>query len=104
MHFVRVGTTLRFEGLEAVTMSEQPKYWFPSKRYGWGWGVPTTWQGWVVIAIYVTLIGAGAYVISPSSEPGLFAAYLVFLSFLLIAVCWTKGEPPRWHWGKRDGA
>jgi hypothetical protein len=83
-------------------MSERPGYWFPAKRYGWGWGFPATWQGWLVIAIYVALIGAGAAVISPSIRPVLFAAYLTVLSLLLIAVCWMKGEPPRWRWGKRD--
>ena len=20
--------------------------WFRAKRYGWGWGLPITWQGW----------------------------------------------------------
>ena len=85
-------------------MTEQSRYWFPAKRYGWGWGFPTTWQGWLVIALYVVLIGAGAVVISPSSHPGVFATYLTFLSFLLIAVCSAKGEPPQWRWGKRDGA
>ena len=85
-------------------MSEQSRYWFPAKRYGWGWGSPTTWQGWLAIVLYAALIGAGTVVISPSSQPGAFAAYLTFLSFLLIAVCWVKGEPPRWRWGKRDGA
>jgi hypothetical protein len=85
-------------------MTEQSRYWFPAKRYGWGWGFPTTWQGWLVIALYVVLIGAGAVVISPSGHPGVFVAYLTFLSFLLIAVCWAKGEPPQWRWGKRDGA
>ena len=85
-------------------MSEQPRYWFPAKRYGWGWGFPATWQGWLVIAIYVALIGAGAAVVSPSTQPVMFVAYLAFLSFLLAAVCWVKGEPPHWRWGKRDGA
>jgi hypothetical protein len=23
------------------------KIWFPAKRYGWGWGLPCCWQGWV---------------------------------------------------------
>jgi hypothetical protein len=30
-------------------------------------------------------------------------AYLVFIALLtvvLIAICWAKGEPPRWRWGK----
>ena len=85
-------------------MTEQSRYWFPAKRYGWGWGFPTTWQGWLVIALYVVLIGAGAVVISPSRQPGMFAAYLTFLTFVLIAVCSAKGEPPHWRWGKRDGA
>jgi hypothetical protein len=84
-------------------MPEQSRYWFPAKRYGWGWGFPTTWQGWLVIALYVALIGAGAAIISPSRQPGVFAAYVIFLSCLLIAVCWTKGEPPHWRWGRRDG-
>jgi hypothetical protein len=26
------------------------RYWFPAKRYGWGWGLPVTWQGWAVLA------------------------------------------------------
>jgi hypothetical protein len=88
---------------ERCSMSRQTQYWFPAKRYGWGWGFPDTWQGRMVIALYVALTGAGAVVISPSIRPAFFVAYLVFLSCLLIAVCWAKGEPPRWRWGKRDG-
>ena len=43
-----------------MTMSniEHP-YWFPAKRYGWGWGVPNTWQGWVVVAVFAALISVG---------------------------------------------
>ena len=29
-------------------MQTERKYWFPAKRYGWGWGMPNTWQGWLV--------------------------------------------------------
>jgi hypothetical protein len=83
-------------------MSRQARYWFPAKRYGWGWGFPTIWQGWLVIAVYVALMGAGAAFISPSSRPAVFVAYLALLSVLLIAVCRAKGEPPQWRWGKRN--
>lgn len=76
-------------------------YWFPAKRYGWGWSFPTAWQGWAVIAGYVALIGAGAFAIRPDVRPGLFVAYLILLTVVLIAICWAKGEPPRWRWGKR---
>ena len=77
-------------------------YWFPAKRYGWGWSFPTTWQGWAVIAGYVALIGLGIFAIRPAQRPGLFVAYLVLLTAVLIAICWAKGEPPRWRWGKRS--
>jgi hypothetical protein len=34
-------------------MSEDhPRYWFPAKTYGWGWGLPSTWEGWLVLVGY----------------------------------------------------
>ena len=81
---------------------DEPDYWFPAKRYGWGWGFPRTWQGWLVTAGYVALVLAGIVVIEPSARPGAFIAYVFVLTVLLIAVCWVKGEPPRWRWGGRD--
>src|SRR6266702_3273794 len=35
----------------AACMQSDGKYWFPAKRYGYGWGIPTTWQGWLVLAV-----------------------------------------------------
>jgi hypothetical protein len=83
-------------------MPDPPRYWFPAKRYGWGWGFPALWQGWFVIVVYVMLIGTAAVVIDPSARPVRFAACLVALTLILIAVCWAKGEPPRWRWGGRE--
>ena len=80
-------------------MVAERKYWFPSERYGWGWGLPTAWQGWAVLAIFMGLLIAGSIVLLPSQGPALFSAYAVLLGALLIAVCWLKGEPPRWRWG-----
>ena len=85
-----------------VSMSDENRYWFPAKRYGWGWGFPIRWQGWVVIAIYVGSIAVAAAVLEPSRVPGRFAACLAVLTCVLVAVCWAKGEPPRWRWGDRD--
>jgi len=79
-------------------MTKQP-YWFPAKRYGWGWGVPTCWQGWAVIAVYAVLLVTAVVSIHPAQKPFLFAAAVFGLSLVLVAVCWVKGEPPRWRWG-----
>lgn len=37
-------------------MSNIQKYWFSDKRYGWGWGLPSAWQGWVVLVGYVLFL------------------------------------------------
>ena len=72
--------------------------WFPAKKYGWGWGLPNGWQGWLVFAAYLVLLCAGALLLS--NQPGLFSAYAAVLSIVLIVVCYLKGEKPRWRWGK----
>ena len=81
-------------------MANDQKYWFPAKRYGWGWGLPSRWQGWVTLAIFLALIAAGTFVFPPHGNPVPYIAYVVVLSFALVLVCWWKGEPPRWRWGR----
>lgn len=80
-------------------MSEMKKYWFPAKRYGWGWGLPSAWQGWLVLAGFVVLLTGGALVLEPEHSRAGFGAYTAILCLVLLAVCWLKGEPPRWRWG-----
>jgi hypothetical protein len=81
-------------------MSDRPTYWFPAKRYGWGWGLPSSWQGWLVLAAFAALSAAGFFVFPPKEKPGALFAYVVAFIGLLIAICWLKGAPPRWRWGK----
>jgi hypothetical protein len=79
-------------------MEKDKQYWFPTKRYGWGWGPPCAWQGWVVLAAWLCLAIGGAIFLA--TRTGLFIGFMVVLSAIMLAVCWTKGEPPRWRWGK----
>lgn len=74
------------------------RYWFPAKRYGWGWGVPSTWQGWVTMAVWLVLIAIDAIFVAERNL-FLFQAIAIGLSIILIAICCWKGEPPRWRWG-----
>ena len=50
----------------SASSGEKKRYWFPAKRYGWGWGFPTTWQGWVTILLYVGGVSLAALVFPPS--------------------------------------
>lgn len=77
-----------------------PRYWFPTKKYGWGWGPPRTWQGWAVLIAFMLLLGAGSVVLSPAASPIKYALYVAVLSTALIGVCYAKGEPPKWRWGR----
>ena len=82
-------------------MQPDPGYWFPAKRYGWGWGLPRTWQGWLVYAAFLALIAAGAFMFPPRANMAAYVLYVVALTVALTAICWLKGEPPRWRWGDR---
>jgi len=85
-----------------VSSADRPKYWFPAKRYGWGWGLPSAWQGWVVFVAYLVLVLGGIPFVQVSKGSPVYIAYVAALTVVLIVVCWLKGEPPRWRWGGRD--
>jgi hydrogenase/urease accessory protein HupE len=78
-----------------------PDYWFPAKRFGWGWGSPRVWQGWVVLAVFFALTLAGAAYILPRYGAPYFVAYSVLLCVILMGICYAKGERPAWRWGRK---
>jgi hypothetical protein len=79
----------------------EPPYWFPAKRYGWGWGPPATWQGWTVSLAWFALLIGGVIRLAPHHR-GYLPGFVGVMTLLLFAVCYAKGEPPRWRWGGRD--
>jgi hypothetical protein len=80
-------------------MDTDSKYWFPAKRYGWAWGLPISWQGWLVLAAFVALLVLGTFLLPPRTAMAAYLAYVVALGALLTGVCWLTGEPTRWRWG-----
>ncbi len=80
---------------------KRTEIWFPAKRYGWGWGVPCTWQGWAVLITYVGLIVLASIIVRPDLHMKWWFACIIGLSLLLIVVCWWKGERPSWRWGDK---
>lgn len=80
----------------------RPDYWFAAKRYGFGWGMPTRWQGWLVLGGYLGLVGAGIGWFIASQNRGGLLLYLLALTALFVIVLAWKGEKPlRWRWGGR---
>jgi hypothetical protein len=85
-------------------LKDNPKgYWFKRKLYGWGW-IPVKWQGWAVIAAYLAILLAIVIPLDEKSESDsdvLFVVIgaMIILTAILIAICYWKGESPRWQWG-----
>lgn len=83
-------------------VQDNDKKWFPTKKYGIGWGLPVTWQGWIVLLSYTLLIIIGGITLTnPPDRIPLFLAYTFILTGLLILICWKKGEKLNFRWGKK---
>jgi hypothetical protein len=78
------------------------KYWFPAKRYGWGWSLPLTRQGWVVMILWTLVVIVVAPLLRPNEHPVRFGLFVAAMIGVLLAICYAKGEPPRWRWGDQD--
>ncbi|HEX7816468.1 hypothetical protein [Dyella sp.] len=85
-------------------MSEKtssPRYWFPAKSYGLGWGLPRVWQGWTTLVAYVVVIAVLAHQYPPHEVGNRFWLVTGLPTLALVLVCLIKGEPPRWRWGRK---
>lgn len=87
-------------------VKDNPKhYWFKRKIWGWGW-VPVTWQGWAVIGVWLAAIAFLASTLDKNAPPRevllMFVLPVFLLMLLLIRICYTKGEKPKWQWGLPD--
>ncbi|WP_319408310.1 hypothetical protein [uncultured Desulfosarcina sp.] len=76
--------------------------WFPAMKYGIGWGLPVTWQGWIVFLIYIVLVTIGILFLKHS--PWLIipvVVYVFLLTGILLFICFKKGEKIELRWGKK---
>lgn len=78
------------------------KYWFKARgKHSVGW-VPSTWQGWAVLALYVGLLIHSFFQINSQTHSvidtliGFFPRFLIFTA-LLTVITYLMGEPTTWH-------
>jgi hypothetical protein len=81
-------------------MADGPE-WFAPKRYGYGAGLPISWQGWALTLGYVALVIAIS--VTLKDRPLQLVAIVVPLTAVLIVICarTTRGGW-RWRWGGSD--
>ena len=77
-------------------------HWFRAKRFGWGWGAPSSWQGWVALAAYFVLVVAGIPLVQVARGDLAYAAYVIVCTATFVVLCWLKGEPAGRTWRRDD--
>ena len=80
------------------TPTERPRYWFPAKCSGWGWGLPATWEGWLTLIIFIAACCCSGWLAGGSTA--ITIGIILSAAVAFVAIAWWKGEPPRWRWGK----
>ena len=81
-------------------MGDGPE-WFAPKRYGYGSGVPISWQGWALSLgfVAVTILLSLRLANRPFQ---LIAALAPFLFVFIIICARTTRGGWRWRWGDKD--
>jgi len=76
------------------------KYWFRPKIYGYG-AYPTTWEGWLVIIIFIALVIWRATDLEKHLDTTRHFIELISLVLILIIISIIKTEGKwKWRWGK----
>lgn len=94
--------------------------WFSRKPFGWGWGLPRNGKGWVSFCGFLYLAAPSSIIPAPYNAYERFLKdtfealvpskaadkeerarflYDLTLASAFIALCYWKGEKPRWRWG-----
>ncbi len=80
-----------------MPLAQSPRYWFAAKRTGYGWGLPRSWQGWVVYATWFIGYIAIFPFLNARDHPIRALLSTMGIVVALAAVCYWKGEPVNWN-------
>ena len=82
--------------------SSNGEHWFAPKRYGYGAGLPLTWQAWLLCFVYCAAVTLAAWFLLPRTAIGFTAIVIVAtIAFLIVSASRTRGGW-RWRWGDKD--
>ncbi|MFZ5670642.1 MAG: hypothetical protein ACOY4K_14230 [Pseudomonadota bacterium] len=82
------------------------KPWFHPKAYGYGAGLPCSWEGWLTLAVFLAVAIAARPLLeispigySAAAHAGVIGADVV--AFVAICAVKTRGGW-RWRWGQGE--
>ena len=71
-------------------MSDDPE-WFAPKRYGYGTGMPISWQGWAMTIGYLLMVAGLAFALARRPLVLIVAIILPTVAFLVLSAKTTRG-------------
>lgn len=74
------------------------KIWFYAKTYGYGWGMPASWEGWLTMILYLLVMAGGCFVV-PMGYYGLVA---LAATAVLLIILFKRGEKLQWRFGSKQ--
>ena len=81
-------------------MSDGPE-WFAAKRYGYGAGLPISWQGWLVSGIFLAVV-FGAALLLQNKPLLILSVVLPAAAIMMVITARTTKGGWRWRWGDSD--
>ena len=79
-------------------MKDERPDWFTPKRYGYGAGLPTRWQGWLVLTLYLGVMLGAVWLFRDRIAALLAVAIPATLLLMIVSARTTRGGW-RWRWG-----
>jgi len=83
-----------------MTKPDDDRPWFATRRYGYGSGMPLTWQGWVTVLAFVAAVLV-APLLFRDPVIHLIIIGVLTIGFVALAKPRTVGTW-RWRWGDSD--
>ena len=79
--------------------------WFRAKKFGYGAGLPSKWQGWAVLALYLlAMLGLGLLAEQNGAMPKIAAVALMLIITAIFLVIVRKRTEGGWKWRGDFGA
>jgi hypothetical protein len=76
------------------------KPWFRVKRYGFGAGLPCSWEGWALLAGFLVIVVSSAIAFT-DRNPMLHLGVVLAATAIVVIVSWRKSDGPwKWRWGQ----
>jgi hypothetical protein len=82
-------------------VSEDDRDWFAPKRFGYGAGLPISWQGWALLLGYLALLGLAGFLL-PVTIIGYASVVTMLTAVFIVIVARTTRGGWRWRWGEKD--